>query len=158
MRKALINVMFALFGLAVGITFLPSLWRVIGVDGIRMVNNGIFDGLIGAIIFYLLSFLFVKPINELNNRIEKYLNSRSTSWIIFGFIFLIGGLVLANIISIPFYMMHNMFSNIIPVILMIILGFMGFRIGTNRRKIGAVSLHQNVRMRSLIIIEITMER
>src|SRR5699024_12402761 len=70
---------------------------------------------------------------DLNQRIEKYLNSRSPGWIIYGSTFLIVGLVLANIISIPFYMMHNMFSNVIPVILMIVFGWIGFRMGTSRR-------------------------
>ncbi|KRK79789.1 PIN/TRAM domain-containing protein [Companilactobacillus nodensis] len=133
MRKYIINAVFALFGLAVGVTLLPALWIVAGLDSVRLLNNGYVNGLIGLIIFYLLSFLFIKPITDLNTRIEKYLNSRSPGWIIFGSVFLIGGLVLANIISIPFYMMHNWFANIIPVILMIIFGFLGFRMGTSRR-------------------------
>lgn len=133
MRKIVINIIFALLGIAVGITVLPSLWEVFGLAGIAFINNGYFDGLIGCIIFYFLSFLFVKPIMDLNQRIEKYLNSRSPGWIIYGSTFLIVGLVLANIISIPFYMMHNMFSNVIPVILMIVFGWIGFRMGTSRR-------------------------
>ncbi|WP_338216911.1 PIN/TRAM domain-containing protein [Companilactobacillus muriivasis] len=133
MRKIVVNIIFALLGIAVGITVLPSLWEVSGLAGIAFINNGYFDGLIGCIIFYFLSFLFVKPILDLNQQIEKYLNSRSPGWIIYGSGFLIGGLILANIISIPFYMMHNMFSNVIPVILMIVFGWIGFRMGTSRR-------------------------
>jgi Integral membrane protein (PIN domain superfamily) len=133
MRKIVVNIIFALLGIAVGITVLPSLWEVSGLAEVAFINNGYFDGLIGCIIFYFLSFLFVKPILNLNQRIEKYLNSRSPGWIIYGSAFLIGGLVLANIISIPFYLMHNMFSNVIPVILMIVFGWIGFRMGTSRR-------------------------
>lgn len=133
MRKIVVNIIFALLGIAVGITVLPSLWEVSGLTGVAFINNGYFDGLIGCIIFYFLSFLFVKPILDLNQKIEKYLNSRSPGWIIYGSGFLIGGLILANIISIPFYMMHNMFSNVIPVILMIVFGWIGFRMGTSRR-------------------------
>ncbi|MFC6175668.1 PIN/TRAM domain-containing protein [Companilactobacillus huachuanensis] len=133
MRKIVVNIIFALLGIAVGITALPSLWEVSGLTGVAFINNGYFDGLIGCIIFYFLSFLFVKPILDLNQQIEKYLNSRSPGWIIYGSGFLIGGLVLANIISIPFYMMHNMFSKVIPVILMIVFGWIGFRMGTSRR-------------------------
>ena len=77
MRKYIINAVFALFGLAVGITLLPALWIVAGLDSVRLLNNGYVNGLIGLIIFYLLSFLFIKPITDLNTRIEKYLNSRS---------------------------------------------------------------------------------
>ncbi|WP_125565679.1 PIN/TRAM domain-containing protein [Companilactobacillus insicii] len=133
MRKYIINAVFALFGLAVGITILPAVWIATGLSNVLLLNNGYVNGLIGLIIFYFLSFLFVKPITDLNTRIEKYLNSRSPGWIIFGSLFLIGGLILANIISIPFYMMHNMFANIVPPILMIIFGFLGFRMGTSRR-------------------------
>ncbi|MQS98048.1 PIN/TRAM domain-containing protein [Companilactobacillus halodurans] len=133
MRKIVINIIFALLGIAVGITVLPILWEVTGLAGVLFINNGYFDGLIGCIIFYFLSFLFVKPILNINLEIEKYLNSRSPGWIIYGAGFLIGGLVLANIISIPFYMMHNMFSNVIPVILMIVFDWIGFRMGTSRR-------------------------
>lgn len=133
MRKIVINIIFALLGIAVGITVLPILWELSGLTGIAFINNNYFDGLIGCIIFYFVSFLFVKPILDLNKQIERYLNSRSPGWIIYGSVFLIGGLVLANIISIPFYMMHNMFSNVIPVILMIVFGWIGFRMGTSRR-------------------------
>jgi Integral membrane protein (PIN domain superfamily) len=84
MRKIVVNIIFALLGIAVGITVLPSLWEISGLAGIAFVNNGYFDGLIGCIVFYFLSFLFVKPILELNQRIEKYLNSRSPGWIIYG--------------------------------------------------------------------------
>ena len=133
MRKFVINIIFALLGIAIGITVLPSLWLVSGLADVAFINNGYFDGLIGCIIFYFLSFLFVKPIMDLNQKIEKYLNSRSPGWIIYGSAFLIGGLALANIISIPFYLMHNMFSNVIPVILMIVFGWLGFRMGTSRR-------------------------
>ncbi|KRK75633.1 hypothetical protein FC67_GL001130 [Companilactobacillus alimentarius DSM 20249] len=122
-----------MLGIAVGITVLPSLWLVSGLAGVAFINNGYFDGLIGGILFYFLSFLFVNSILNLNQKIEKYLNSRSPGWIIYGAGFLIGGLVLANIISIPFYLMSNMFSNVIPVILMIVFGWIGFRMGTSRR-------------------------
>ncbi|WP_125770419.1 PIN/TRAM domain-containing protein [Companilactobacillus furfuricola] len=134
MRKIIVNVIFALIGIAVGVTVLPSLWRVTGVYDIRWVNNGYVDGLTGGIIFYFFSFPFVEPLTRLNERIEKDLGSRSPSWIIYGALFLIGGLILANIISIPFYMMRSTtFNIIIPLILMIIFGFLGFRIGTTRR-------------------------
>lgn len=134
MRKIIVNVIFVLIGIAVGVTVLPSLWRVTGVYDIRWVNNGYVDGLTGGIIFYLFSFPFVEPLTRLNERIEKDLGSRSPSWIIYGALFLIGGLILANIISIPFYMMRSTtFNIIIPLILMIIFGFLGFRIGTTRR-------------------------
>jgi uncharacterized protein YacL len=134
MRKVLVNAIFALIGIAVGITVLPYFWRVTGVSDIRVINNGYVDGLTGGLIFYFFSFPFVEPITNLNLRIEKYLSTRSPGWIIFGSIFLIGGLILANIISIPFYMMSSLiFNTIIPLILMIIFGFIGFRIGTTRR-------------------------
>ncbi|AKP66977.1 PIN/TRAM domain-containing protein [Companilactobacillus ginsenosidimutans] len=134
MRKFLVNAIFALIGIAVGVTVLPYLWRATGMGDQRIVNNGYVDGLTGGLIFYFFSFPFVQPINNLNARIEKSLGSRSPQYIIFGAIFLIGGLILANIISIPFYMMSSLiFNTIIPLILMIIFGFIGFRIGTTRR-------------------------
>ncbi|MCH4010236.1 PIN/TRAM domain-containing protein [Companilactobacillus sp.] len=134
MRKILVNAIFALIGIAVGVTVLPTLWRATGIADVRLVNNGYVDGLTGGLIFYFFSFPFVEPITNLNTRIEKSLSSRSPGWIIFGSIFLIGGLILANIISIPFYMMSSLvFNTIIPLILMIIFGFIGFRIGTTRR-------------------------
>ncbi|MQS52967.1 PIN/TRAM domain-containing protein [Companilactobacillus mishanensis] len=134
MRKFLVNVIFALIGVAVGITVLPYLWRATGIANIHLVNNGYVDGLTGGLIFYFFSFPFVQPITNLNSRIEKSLGSRSPGYIIFGAVFLIGGLILANIVSIPFYMISTLtFNTIIPLILMIIFGFIGFRIGTTRR-------------------------
>lgn len=134
MRKAIVNIIFALVGIAVGVTILPTLWRNTGLADVRLVNNGYVDGLTGGLIFYFFSFPFVEPINNLNTRIERNLSSRSPGWIFYGSLFLIGGLVFANIVSVPFYMMSSLtFNTIIPLILMIIFGFIGFRVGTTRR-------------------------
>lgn len=134
-RKIIISLLFALIGLGAGIWLLPRVWILIGFGNLFLLNNSITNGAIGAIIFYLLSLLFVNPLLKQLKKIESYLAKQTPAYLLFGALFLIGGLVLANIISIPLYHTHIFLTNtLVPIVLMVVLGYLGFRLGITRRK------------------------
>ena len=110
-RKIIISLLFALIGLGAGIWLLPRVWILIGFGNLFLLNNSITNGAIGAIIFYLLSLLFVNPLLKQLKKIESYLAKQTPAYLLFGALFLIGGLVLANIISIPLYHTHIFLTN-----------------------------------------------
>ena len=129
-RKLIGQILFVVTGLAIGYSVFPYLWELFRLDQITWLNQGITNAVIGALIFYLLSFIFLDPILAFIRKTEKQLLTINPSKVLFGSLFLLIGLVLANVIAIPLYRINFfLISTILPVVLMIVLGYLGFRIG-----------------------------
>ena len=132
MRKGSVRLIFTLFGAAIGYYYLPPLWPAVGVkyNSVLMV---IVDLFIGGIIFWLLSLISIGWVMKLIQRIEDYLTQKSPMYLFFGALLTIIGLTLAILISIPLWRTHiPVVNNIIPILLMIIFSYFGFRMGTTR--------------------------
>jgi uncharacterized protein YacL len=137
MRKRIIQILFVLVGGSLGAAFMPLIWSAVGLMNLHYVNNLLIDVLLGAIIFLLLSFALFIPISrgidKLIKRAENFISAQTPTYILFGSLATIVGLILANIISIPLYHMDFFVFNIVaPIVLMLILGYLGFRVGTTR--------------------------
>ena len=132
MRKHIIRSLFVVVGAALGFYYLPMFWRMTGVTlpGIGLLFS---DILIGAIIFWLLSLPLGGYIERLVNRTENYLTKQSPVYLLFGSFLTIIGLVLAVLVSTPLWNSHvPVLNNVVPIILMVTFGYLGFRIGTTR--------------------------
>ena len=103
MKKRIIYIIFGLIGIGVGMGTLPPLWDLIGWADNHFLNNLLIDGLIGGVVFLLLASLSVGWILGRLKVLEKTLNTKSPSYLLFGSLSTIIGLILAAIISIPFY-------------------------------------------------------
>lgn len=134
MKKRVINILFALVGIGVGASVMPILWALMTLDKLTWLNNVIVDSLIGAIVFLMLSELVSGWIIGRLDQVEKSLNAKSPSFLLFGSIGTIIGLVFAAIISIFFSRLPGPLGTILPLIFMLIFGYFGFRIGTTRRE------------------------
>ncbi len=134
-KKAIVTLIFAVVGVVAGIGALPSVWKLVGWDGNKFLDNFVVDAIIGAVILLLISVFTVRWILSVIDRSEKVLSTKSTSYLLFGSIATIIGLILANLISqLLFYRLPNEFlATVPPIILMAIFGYLGFRIGTTRR-------------------------
>ncbi|EOT39118.1 PIN/TRAM domain-containing protein [Enterococcus columbae] len=133
MQRRVINFLFVLAGTTLGISLLPLAWTAIGQEKSMWLNNNVTNGLIGAIIFFLLSLLLAGYISTAITKIEKKLSEFSLMYLLFGTVGTILGLVLGAILAIPFYNWDIPFlKGFMPIILMVILGYFGFRIGTSR--------------------------
>lgn len=134
-KKAIVTLIFAIVGIVAGIGALPALWQLIGWDGNKFINNFIVNAIIGAVILLIISAFTVRWILSVIDRSEKVLSTKSTSYLLFGSIATIIGLILANLISqLLFYRLPNEFlATVPPIILMAVFGYLGFRIGTTRR-------------------------
>jgi uncharacterized protein YacL len=143
MKKRIIYLIFGLIGIGVGMGALPSLWDLIGWSANHFLNNLLIDGLIGAIIFLLLASLSVNWILKRLKVLEKTLNTKSPSYLLFGSLSTIIGLILAAIISIPFYGFIAPLNIFLPLIIMLfrLLGFSG-GYDTQRRMAPASELSQ----------------
>lgn len=134
-KRTVVLVIFAIIGGVLGAAYLPRTWLLFGVKSL-LVDNVIVNILLGAIIFLILGAIFAKSFLRLISRVESYLNKQDPMTIILGSLLTIVGLALALLISqFLFRVPSFLISTIIPWILMILLGYFGFRLGTRLSKI-----------------------
>ncbi|MFD1439919.1 PIN/TRAM domain-containing protein [Lacticaseibacillus hegangensis] len=134
MKKRVINILFALIGIGVGASVMPLFWALLKLDQTTWLNNVIVDSLIGIVVFLMLSELLSGWIIRKLDQVEKAMNAKSPSFLLFGSLGTIIGLVFAAIISIFFSRLPGPLGTILPLILMLVFGYFGFRIGTTRRE------------------------
>lgn len=124
--------MFAIVGAAVGYYYIPTILDNFNISLPQFLNEAMAI-ILGAIIFWLISLMVAGWILKIMERVEKYLASKSPVYLLFGTLLTIFGLVLAILISIPLWRFRNPIVNrLIPILLMIIFSYFGFRLGTTR--------------------------
>lgn len=132
MRKRIIRLIYVVVGAAIGFYYLPLFWDLINIH----LSDALFvfiDVILGALIFFLLSLPLAKPTEQLVVRIEKSLTKLSPVYLFFGTLLTIVGLVLAVLISIPLWRTGiPVVNNVLPILLMIVFSYFGYRIGTTR--------------------------
>lgn len=129
-RRIMTRILIIITGALIGYSVLPFLWQLFPWAAHSWLNTTIANLLIGAIIFFLLSFAFLEPLLAFLGRKEKQLMTIKPEKILFGALFLLFGLLLANVIAIPFYRFNIFILNtFLPILLMIALGYGGFHLG-----------------------------
>lgn len=133
MQKRVITFLMVIVGMSLGLSFLPLLWDAIGQEENLWLDNYFTNGLLGALIFFLLSLAVGNYIIAAIRRIEQKLSEVSLTYLLFGAIGAIIGLALGGIISTAFYQLKIPFVNsVLPILIMVLLGYLGFRMGTTR--------------------------
>ena len=137
MRKRIIRLLFVLVGEAVGFYYLPPIWiamrNQLGVQLARPIESAI-DFLIGALVFWLISLLLTDWTIKMLKQAENALTKKSLTYLLFGAISTIFGLILAILISIPLWRLSiPVVNNVLPVLLMILFSYLGFHLGTTRQ-------------------------
>ncbi|PWF99367.1 PIN/TRAM domain-containing protein [Levilactobacillus bambusae] len=131
--NTVLTFLFALVGAAVGLAYMPDVWLLFHVPH-GILNNTIVNIVIGLIIFLLLASMFANKLSGVMDRIETFLARQSPTYLFFGSISTIIGLVLAYLISLFFFRLPSVLLNtVLPMILMLSFGYFGFRLGTTRR-------------------------
>jgi uncharacterized protein YacL len=133
MQKRVITLLMIVAGASLGISLLPMAWEMANQADNVWLNNNFTNSLIGALIFFILSLGLAKYIVSGVKKIETTLNEMSLTYLLFGSVGAILGLILGVIISIPMYNLNIPFVNsVLPILVMIIFGYLGFRMGTTR--------------------------
>ncbi|MHC5228463.1 PIN domain-containing protein [Enterococcus sp. LJL99] len=133
MQKRVITFLMVIVGASLGISLLPMVWTMIGQGKNPVLANALTNSILGAIIFFILSLGLAKYILSGVKKIEAALNEMSLTYLLFGSVGAILGLILGVIISIPMYNLAIPFVNsVLPILVMIVLGYLGFRMGTTR--------------------------
>ncbi|MBM6772876.1 PIN domain nuclease [Ligilactobacillus agilis] len=132
MRKRLIKIVFAILGIGIGYSFFPWAWRLANFNQPWLVNP-IMNMFLGLVIMSFLGLLLSNPLEALIKKIESSLLHQKPEVLITEGISMIVGLVIAALISTLFSHSQLFFFNtILPVVLMIIFGYLGFIVGKMR--------------------------
>ncbi|WP_440897222.1 PIN/TRAM domain-containing protein [Amphibacillus sp. Q70] len=138
MLKRIVQLFIIIAGGTAGFLYFPSLVRIIGFTRDTWIDHPYaspYIGLaLGAIILYLLSFWLVDYIVQFIQFLERTLLGAPLANLFFGGIGLIIGLTIAFFINQPIIDIQIIVvSQIVPLFIMGLLGYLGFQVGFKRR-------------------------
>jgi uncharacterized protein YacL len=134
MLKRIIQACFLITGGTLGIFFIGDLLTLINIGDIALINNSYVTAIIGAIIFYLITFWAVDYVVDFVKWFEESLVKAPITDIIFGSVGLFFGLLVAflvgfalNLIEVP------ILNTVAPILLTLLFGYIGFQVGFKKR-------------------------
>ncbi|WP_274308598.1 PIN/TRAM domain-containing protein [Solibacillus daqui] len=135
MLKKVIQVAFLFIGGALGLIFLPPLYEFMNLSSHPWLNNPYFSVAIGAALLFVLSFALSDYFVKLITWSEEKLFKLPASDLLFGTLGLIVGLSVATLAGVAINQMNiPVITAVVPAILSIILGYLGFRLGFTKRE------------------------
>ncbi|OLN23129.1 hypothetical protein BTO30_06325 [Domibacillus antri] len=133
MLKRLVQGGFIILGGTLGVFLLADLFHYFNFNH-PFINNPYVTALLGALVFYLLTFWAVDYIVEFIKWIEERIINAPLTDILMGGFGLVVGLLLAILIGIPLAKLELPIVNtVVPILLTIGLGYLGFQFGFKRR-------------------------
>lgn len=130
--KILSRVLIVILGSSIGYYVLPLLWDMININ-ISFFYHPLFNIVLGAIILFLIYGLTQPLLMRFIRNIERDMRQLSIEKVLVSAVGVIIGLVLAWLINIPLVAIGWPFiSNILPIVLTIVLGVLGFYIFSNK--------------------------
>lgn len=132
MRKRLIRVIFLLIGGSLGGSYLPALWQTVGLSQMPL-NHILINIVIGALIFYLFSFVCMNFILDLLDRADAFIEKVSIANLLLGITGIAIGLLLATLISFAIAAFRlPIIGQVVPPILAVAFSYLGYRTLTTR--------------------------
>ena len=95
------QLIFVLLGGSLGATLLPSLWQAFNIKN-EWLTSQVTNILLGAIILFFISLFVTDPILAGIRRLEKLVSQLSVSYLLFGMIGALIGLLVAWLVGLPF--------------------------------------------------------
>lgn len=134
MLKWVIRITFILIGGTLGLLLLPQLYELINLSSNPWLNNPYVSVLIGAVILFALAMLMTDYLIEFLKWMEDRLLNAPIGDLMFGTLGLIIGLSVAFLLSFAVDSIQlPVINSILPVLLTIILGYLGFQVGFKKR-------------------------
>nr|MBO2504998.1 PIN domain nuclease [Bacilli bacterium] len=134
MLKGIIQIAFVFIGGALGFVFLPPLYEIINLSSSPWLNNPYTSVAIGALLLFLLSFSLSDYCVKFINWMEEVLFKIPAADLFFGTLGLIIGLIVAYFVGFAIERINiPVITDFLPIILSIILGYLGFRVGFKKR-------------------------
>ncbi|MET3699961.1 uncharacterized protein YacL [Bacillus oleivorans] len=134
MLKRIVQACFIITGVTIGIFFIPAVLTVLELGDIQFITNPYVTAVIGAIIFYLITFWAVDYVVNFVKWVEESLIKAPITDILFGSLGLLTGLFVAfligfalNVIEVP------VVNTVAPILLTLIFGYLGYQVGFKKR-------------------------
>jgi len=135
MLKRLMTLVFIIIGASLGIFMVPEITRIFDFKLHPILMNTYIDGLLGIIVFMLLFYWLIDKVVALIEKSEGLLLKRNLMEIIFATLGMMMGLAIASMISLILVSIgFSLLRNTIPIILAVILGYLGFQVGLKKRE------------------------
>lgn len=132
--KWIIQIAFVLIGGTLGLLFLPHLYEFINLSDSPWIHNPYISVIIGAVLLYVAALFLTDYLINFIKWMEERLLKAPIGDLLFGTLGLVIGLVVAfllgsaiNNIAIPGI------DSVVPVLLSIVLGYLGFQVGFKKR-------------------------
>ncbi|EIJ80045.1 PilT protein domain protein [Bacillus methanolicus PB1] len=134
MLKRIVQACFLITGGTLGIFLIPDLLSLLSIDNIRLINNPYVSAILGALIFYLVTFWAVDYVIEFVRWVEDSLIKAPITEIIFGSVGLVFGLVVAFLIGFALNSIQvPILNTVAPILLTLLFGYLGFQVGFKKR-------------------------
>ncbi|BDG34175.1 PIN/TRAM domain-containing protein [Parageobacillus sp. VR-IP] len=134
MVKRIVQLFFLVVGGTLGAVFLPDLLRIMHISAVPLLNNSYTLAILGAIIFFMLTFWLVDYVVDMIRWMEESLVKVPVADLLFGSLGLIFGLIIAFLVVMPLQSFHiQVVNTVLPIFLTILLGYLGFRVGFSKR-------------------------
>src|SRR5690625_2810724 len=135
MLKRVIHLFFIITGGTLGFLYFPNIIKLLGVTDSAWYTTSYFGTIVCAIIFLFLSILLADYILDFLKWIEEGLVKIPVIDLLFGTLGLISGLLVAYLINITLQDISlKIVSEIVPLFLTIVIGYLGFQVGFQRRE------------------------
>ncbi|WP_409290958.1 PIN/TRAM domain-containing protein [Peribacillus sp. SCS-37] len=134
MLKRIVQACFLITGGTMGIFLIPELLGVLHASDITFINNPYVTAIIGAIIFYLITFKAIDHVVNFIKWFEETLVKAPITDIIFGSLGLLVGLLLAFLIGFALNAIEvPIINTAAPILLTLLFGYLGFQVGFKKR-------------------------
>ena len=133
--KKIVHLFFIITGGTIGFLYVPGIIKLLNFTEAKWVTSPYLGSVLGIIILFLLSYLLADYIVGFLRWIEDGLIKVPVGDLFFGSLGLIIGLVIAYLITIPLQDLSiKVISQLVPLILTILLAYLGFQVGFRRRE------------------------
>lgn len=137
MLKRVVQLSFLLIGGTLGVIFLPHLFEIISFMQSPFINNPYVSAILGVIIFFFLNLFLTEPIVNFIKWMEERLLKAPIFDLMFGTVGLMVGLSVAFLVSFGLSSIEipiiTAITSVLPLILSVILGYLGFQVGFKKR-------------------------
>ncbi|WML50313.1 PIN/TRAM domain-containing protein [Neobacillus sp. PS3-34] len=134
MLRRIVQACFLIIGGTLGIFLIPELLNIMKIDHNSIISNSYVTAILGAIIFYLITFWAVDYVTDFIKWLEDSLVKIPVTDVLFGSVGLIIGLFIAflvgyalNAVQVP------VVNTVAPILLTLLFGYLGFQVGFKKR-------------------------
>ncbi|WP_164218697.1 PIN/TRAM domain-containing protein [Virgibacillus sp. YIM 98842] len=134
MLRKIVHLFFIILGGTIGYLYIPAIVNLLDFTEVGWLASPWLGTILGAIIFFLISYMVAGYVVNFLKWVEESLIKVPAVDLFFGSIGLLLGLVIAYFINMPLQDINiEVVSQVIPLFIMIVLGYLGFQVGFRRR-------------------------